>query len=82
MVGFGYDNNCWVWRYNALYNTRKNRCKFPYDFRNRFIATITATVSAYFLSNFGEKQTTLDDVLTKLEKIEDEIEKIKEDKNE
>ena len=47
-----------------------------------FIATITATVSAYFLSNFGEKQTTLDDVLTKLEKIEDEIEKIKEDKNE
>ena len=47
-----------------------------------FIATITATVSAYFLSNFGEKQTSLDDVLTKLEKIEDEIEKIKENKNE
>ena len=47
-----------------------------------FIATITATVSAYFLSNFGEKQTTLDDVLIKLEKIENEIEKIKEEKNE
>ena len=47
-----------------------------------FIATITATVSAYFLSNFGEKQTTLDDVLVKLEKIENEIEKIKEEKNE
>ena len=45
-----------------------------------FIATITATVSAYFLSNFGEKQTTLDDVLIKLEKIENEIEKIKEEK--
>ena len=44
-----------------------------------FIATITATVSAYFLSNFGEKQATLDDVIVKLE---NEIEKIKKDKNE
>ena len=47
-----------------------------------FIATITATVSAYFLSNFGEKQATLDDVIVKLENIENEIEKIKKDKNE
>ena len=47
-----------------------------------FIATITATVSAYFLSNFGEKQATLDDVIVKLENIENEIEKIKEEKNE
>ena len=35
-----------------------------------FIATLTAAVSAYFLSNFGDKQTTLEDVLNKLEEID------------
>ncbi len=45
-----------------------------------FIATITATVSAYFLSDLSDKKTTLEDVLKKLEKLENDIEKIKEDK--
>ena len=45
-----------------------------------FIATITAAVSTYFLSNFGDKETTLDDIVKKLDNIEKELEKIKENK--
>ena len=45
-----------------------------------FIATITAAVSTYFLSNFGDKETTLDDIVKKLDNIEKELEKIKDNK--
>ena len=45
-----------------------------------FIATITAAVSTYFLSNFGDKETTLDDIIKKLDNIEKELEEIKESK--
>ena len=47
-----------------------------------FIATLTAAVSAYFLSNFGDKETTLEDVLDKLEKIDKELDELRESKNE
>ena len=47
-----------------------------------FIATLTAAVSAYFLSNLGEKETTLDDVLSKLEEIDKELDELRESKNE
>jgi voltage-gated potassium channel len=47
-----------------------------------FIATLTAAVSAYFLSNFGDKQTTLEDVLIKLEEIDKELDELREEKNE
>ena len=47
-----------------------------------FIATLTAAVSAYFLSNFGDKQTTLEDVLNKLEEIDKELDELREAKNE
>ena len=47
-----------------------------------FIATLTAAVSAYFMSNFGDKQTTLDDVLIKLEEIDQELDELREAKNE
>ena len=45
-----------------------------------FIATLTAAVSAYFLSNFGDKQTTLEDVLNKLEEIDKELDELREAK--
>ena len=45
-----------------------------------FIATITAAVSTYFLSNFGDKETTLDDIVKKLDNIEKELEQIKDNK--
>ena len=82
MVGFGYHYNCWIWRYNPYTTLGRIVASSLMILGIGFIATITATVSAYFLSNFGEKQTTLDDVLVKLENIENEIEKIKKDKNE
>ena len=47
-----------------------------------FIATLTAAVSAYFLSNFGDKETTLEDVLDKLEKIDKELDELRESRNE
>ena len=47
-----------------------------------FIATLTAAVSAYFLSNFGDKETTLEDVLDKLEKIDKELDELRDSKNE
>ena len=47
-----------------------------------FIATLTAAVSAYFLSNFGDNQTTLEDVLIKLEEIDKELDELRESKNE
>ena len=36
----------------------------------------------YFLSNFGDKETTLEDVLDKLEKIDKELDELRESKNE
>jgi voltage-gated potassium channel len=42
-----------------------------------FIATITAAVSSYFLSNFGEEETTLGDLAKKLDKIEQDLNKLK-----
>tara|TARA_Y100000389_G_C17363930_1_gene465215 strand:+ start:178 stop:918 length:741 start_codon:yes stop_codon:yes gene_type:complete len=42
-----------------------------------FIATITAAVSSYFLSNFGEQETTLEDLSKKLDKIEQDLNKLK-----
>ncbi len=47
-----------------------------------FIATLTAAVSAYFLSNFGDKETTLEDVLAKLEEIDKELDDLREAKDE
>ena len=47
-----------------------------------FIATLTAAVSAYFLSNLGEEETTLDDVLSKLEEIDKELDELRDSKNE
>ena len=46
-----------------------------------FIATITAAVSSYFISNFGDKDVTINDLAKKLDKLEVEIQNLKKENN-
>jgi voltage-gated potassium channel len=46
-----------------------------------FIATITAAVSSYFISSFGDKDITMKDLAKKLDKLEVEIQNLKRENN-
>lgn len=46
-----------------------------------FIATITAAVSSYFISSFGDKDITMNDLAKKLDKLELEIQNLKRENN-
>jgi voltage-gated potassium channel len=46
-----------------------------------FIATITAAVSSYFISSFGDKDMTMNDLAKKLDKLEVEIQNLKRENN-
>ena len=46
-----------------------------------FIATITAAVSSYFISSFGDKDITMKDLGEKLDKLEVEIQNLKRENN-
>ena len=47
-----------------------------------FIATITASVSSYFISSFGDDDVTINDLAKKLDKLEVEIQHLKKEKYE
>jgi voltage-gated potassium channel len=47
-----------------------------------FIATITAAVSSYFISSFGDDDVTINDLAKKLDKLEIEIQHLKKEKYE
>src|SRR5210317_350637 len=47
-----------------------------------FIATITAAVSSYFISSFGDDDVTINDLAKKLDKLEVEIQHLKKEKYE
>lgn len=46
-----------------------------------FIATITAAVSSYFISSFGDRDITMNDLAKKLDKLEVEIQYLKKENN-
>ena len=46
-----------------------------------FIATITAAVSSYFISSFGDRDITMNDLAKKLDKLEVEIQNLKRENN-
>ena len=46
-----------------------------------FIATITAAVSSYFISSFGDRDITMNDLAKKLDKLEIEIQNLKKENN-
>ena len=46
-----------------------------------FIATITAAVSAYFISSFGDNEVTINELGKKLDKLESEIINLKKELN-
>jgi hypothetical protein len=46
-----------------------------------FIATITAAVSSYFISSFGDNEVTINELGDKLDKLESEIINLKKELN-